>query len=83
MSNATEATGQLTAAEDGSKVTLTLSSGDSYTTKNSNGFLGRLDRMMGKDGWRRNGYRTVDGALTTSFARPQHLADYVAQRDGK
>lgn len=81
MSNATEATGQLTPNEAAGTVTLTLSSGETYTTKNSNGFLGRLDRMMAKDGWRRNGYRTVDGALTTSFARAQHLADFVAQRD--
>ena len=76
MSNATEATGKMTSTDG--VVTLALSSGEVYTTKDSNGFLGRLDRLMGKDGWRRNGYRTVEGAMVTSFLRTQLLADFVA-----
>lgn len=72
MSNATTATGTLT--EAAGKVTLTLSSGDVFTTKDGNGFLGRLDRAMAAKGWRRNGYRVVGGIMTTEFARSAVLA---------
>jgi hypothetical protein len=78
MSNATEATATATTANG--IVTLTLSTGETYTTKDSNGFLGRLDRKIANDGWRRNGYRTIDGAMVTTFARSQKMADYIATR---
>lgn len=78
MSNATEATATATTANG--IVTLTLSTGETYTTKDSNGFLGRLDRKIAEDGWRRNGYRTIDGVMVTEFARSQKMADYIASR---
>jgi hypothetical protein len=78
MSNATEATATATTANG--IVTLTLSTGETYTTKDSNGFLGRLDRKIANDGWRRNGYRTIDGVMVTTFARSQKMADYIATR---
>jgi hypothetical protein len=75
---ATEATAKMTTTNG--VVTLELSTGETYTTKDSNGFLGRLDRKIGADGWTRAGYRTVDGVMITTFARTRLLADFVAAR---
>lgn len=78
MSNALAATATMISTNG--TVTLALTSGERYTTKDSNGFLGRLDRKLGNDGWKRSGYRLNEGVMTASATRTQQNADFVASR---
>lgn len=75
---ALEATGTL--ACNNGIVTLTLTSGETYTAKDGSRHISTLDRKMGNDGWKRSGYRIVDGAMTANLTRSKILADYVASR---
>jgi hypothetical protein len=78
MSNATAAAGTMKARAG--IVTLELTTGDTYTTKDGGNFVARLDRLMGADGWRRGGYRYEGGAMVANLTRTKLLADHVATR---
>lgn len=78
MSNATAATATL--ASSNGKATLTLTTGESYTTKDGNRVLATLDRKIGQDGWKREGFRMIEGTMTAELTRTKLLADFVAAR---
>lgn len=78
MNNALEATATL--SSNNGTVTMTLSTGETYTAKDGSRHISTLDRKIGNDGWKRSGYRITDGAMTANLTRSKLLADYVASR---
>ena len=78
MSNALAATATLTA--NNGIVTMTLTTGETYTAKDGSRHISTLDRKIGNDGWKRSGYRVINGAMTAELTRSKLLADYVATR---
>lgn len=59
--------------------TLTLGTGETYTTKDTNGFIKRLDTKMTKDGWRRGGYDAQDGAMVATIKRSAVASKYLGE----